>query len=483
MQADIGLIGLAVMGQNLVLNMNDHGFSVAVFNRSPAVTDAFLSGPAAGRATIVGAKKLEELVAALARPRKVMLLIKAGAAVDETIAQLAPLLAPGDLVIDGGNSYFEDTVRRSRELAAKGLRFIGTGVSGGEEGARHGPSLMPGGDPGAWPLVRDIFKAIAAKTDKGEACCEWMGSDGAGHFVKMVHNGIEYGDMELIAETYQLMRDAYGMGAAAMASTFASWNGTELDSYLIEITAAILGFKDSDGSALVDKILDAAGQKGTGKWVSQSALDAGVPLTLISEAVFARSLSALVDERRSASAILKGPAAAARKASAPALEELRKALLAAKIVSYTQGYMLMREASAERGWKLDYGTIAQVWRGGCIIRSVFLDRIKEAFDRDPALPALVVDPYFAGILEDCQASLRRVASLAAESGVPAPALSAALAFYDGYRCARLPANLLQAQRDYFGAHTYERTDGQRGEFHHTDWTGSGGTATSKAYNA
>jgi 6-phosphogluconate dehydrogenase len=483
MQADIGLIGLAVMGQNLVLNMNDHGFSVAVFNRTPAATDAFLAGPASGRSTIIGARKLEELVAALARPRKIMLLIKAGGPVDEMIAQLVPLLAPGDLIIDGGNSYYEDTIRRSRDLAGKGLRFIGTGVSGGEEGARHGPSLMPGGDPEAWPLVRDIFKAIAAKTDKGEACCAWIGSEGAGHFVKMVHNGIEYGDMELIAETYQLMRDAYGMDAAAMASAFGSWNKTELDSYLIEITAAILGYKDTDGSALVDHILDAAGQKGTGKWVSQSALDAGVPLTLISEAVFARSLSALVDERRAASAALKGPAAVARKADGRALEDLRKALLAAKIVSYTQGYMLMREASAEKGWNLEYGTIAQVWRGGCIIRSVFLDRIKEAFDRDPTLPALVVDPYFAGILADCQLSLRRAIALAAESGVPVPALSAALAFYDGYRCARLPANILQAQRDYFGAHTYERTDRPRGEFHHTDWTGSGGTATSNAYNA
>jgi 6-phosphogluconate dehydrogenase len=483
MQADIGLIGLAVMGQNLVLNMNDHGFSVAVFNRSPAATDAFLAGPASGRATIIGAHKLEELVASLSRPRKVMLLIKAGAPVDEMIAQLVPLLAPGDLIIDGGNSFYEDTIRRAQDLAGKGLRFIGTGVSGGEEGARHGPSLMPGGDPEAWPLVKDIFKAIAAKTDKGEACCSWIGSGGAGHFVKMVHNGIEYGDMELIAETYQVMRDAYGMGASAMASAFGSWNKTELDSYLIEITAAILGYKDADGSALVDHILDAAGQKGTGKWVSQSALDAGVPLTLISEAVFARSLSALVDERRAAAAVLAGPAIAARKADGRALEDLRKALLAAKIVSYTQGYMLMREASAERGWQLEYGTIAQVWRGGCIIRSVFLDRIKEAFDRDPKLAALVVDPYFAGILADCQQSLRRVVALAAESGIPVPALSAALAFYDGYRCQRLPANILQAQRDYFGAHTYERTDRPRGEFHHTDWTGSGGTATSNAYNA
>jgi 6-phosphogluconate dehydrogenase len=483
MKADIGLIGLAVMGQNLVLNMNDHGFSVAVFNRSTSVTEDFVSGAAAGRPTILGAKTLEELVASLARPRKVMLLIKAGTAVDETIAKLAALLEPGDCVIDGGNSNFEDTVRRSKELAARGLLFVGSGVSGGEEGARHGPSLMPGGDPSAWPLIRPIFEAISAKTQAGEPCCAWMGPEGAGHFVKMVHNGIEYGDMELIAETYQLMRDAYSLKADSMAASFLAWNGSELDSYLVEITAAILSAKDADGSPLVERILDAAGQKGTGKWASQAALDAGIPLTLISEAVFARALSALVDERVAASAILKGPSLAKRQATGGALEDLRKALLAAKVVSYAQGFMLMREVGTERGWKLDYGAIARTWRGGCIIRSVFLDRIKEAFDRKADLPCLLVDPYFAGILGDCQASLRRTVALAAEAGVPAPALSAALAFYDGYRCARLPANLLQAQRDYFGAHTYERVDRPRGEFHHTDWTGSGGSATSKAYNA
>jgi 6-phosphogluconate dehydrogenase len=483
MKADIGLIGLAVMGQNLVLNIDDHGFSVAVYNRSPEVTEKFLAGPAAGRPGVLGAKSLEELVLLLARPRKVMLLIKAGDAVDDTIGRLVPLLEKGDCIIDGGNSNFEDTVRRAKELAARGILFVGSGVSGGEEGARHGPSLMPGGDAAAWPLIRPIFEAIAAKTASGEPCCAWMGPEGSGHFVKMVHNGIEYGDMELIAETYQLLRDAYSLKTSAMAEVFSAWNRTELDSYLIEITAVILTVKDSDGSPLVDKILDSAGQKGTGKWASQSALDAGVPLTLISEAVFARALSALVDERRAAAPMLHGPAAALRPAAPAALEDLRKALLAAKIVSYAQGFMLMREVGSERGWKLDHGAIAGTWRGGCIIRSVFLDRIKEAFGRNAALPCLLIDPYFNGLLADCHSSLRRVVALAAESGIPVPALMAALAFYDGYRCARLPANLLQAQRDYFGAHTYERTDRPRGEFHHTDWTGSGGSATSRAYNA
>ncbi len=483
MEADIGLIGLAVMGQNLVLNMNDHGYSVAVYNRSPGPLNEFLSGPAAGRKDIVGAHSLESFIGNLARPRKVMLLIKAGAPVDEMIGHLVPLLEPGDLIIDGGNSFFEDTVRRSKALSDQGIRFVGTGVSGGEEGARHGPSLMPGGDASAWPLLRSIFTDIAAKTAKGEACCAWIGPEGAGHFVKMVHNGIEYGDMELIAETYQLMRDAYGMKHAEMAAAFKHWNKGELDSYLVEITAAILEHKDSDGSPLVEHILDAAGQKGTGKWASVSALDEGIPLTLISEAVFARCLSALVDDRRDASTLLSGPAAVTRTATPAILEDLGKALLAAKIVSYAQGYMLMREVGDNRGWDLDYGTIAQVWREGCIIRSVLLDRIKIAFDADPSLPCLLVAPAFADIMDECHGSLRKVVALAAESGVPAPALSTALAFYDGYRCARLPANMLQAQRDYFGAHTYERTDRPRGEFHHTDWTGSGGKATSNAYNA
>jgi 6-phosphogluconate dehydrogenase len=484
MEADIGLIGLAVMGQNLVLNMSDHGYAVAVYNRSSAVTDAFLAGAAAGR-EIRGAESLERFVKLLARPRKVILLIKAGEPVDDMIERLAVLLEPGDLIIDGGNSHFEDTVRRSRSLAERGLHFIGSGVSGGEEGARHGPSLMPGGDSGGWPLVREIFMSIAAKTASGESCCAWMGGEGAGHFVKMVHNGIEYGDMQIIAETYQLMRDALGMDYGAMAAAFAKWNKGELDSYLVEITAKILAFKDEDGSPLVERILDAAGQKGTGKWASEAALDAGVPLTLISEAVFARSLSALVDERREASELLEGPKGEARHAepSAAELDELRDALLAAKIVSYAQGFALMREVGEDRGWDLDLGSIAQTWRGGCIIRSAFLDRIKEAFDGDSGLDSLLDAPYFAPILGRCQLALRRVVAKAALAGIPAPALSSALAFYDGYRSPRLPANLIQAQRDYFGAHTYERTDRPRGEMHHTDWTGSGGAATSNAYNA
>ncbi|MGO8695885.1 MAG: decarboxylating NADP(+)-dependent phosphogluconate dehydrogenase [Rectinemataceae bacterium] len=483
MEADIGLIGLAVMGQNLALNMNDHGYSVAVYNRTHAVTEQFLAGPAAGRSDIFGARSLEDLVSSLARPHKILLLIKAGAPVDEMLDRLLPLLDEGDILIDSGNSFFEDTVRRVKSCAARGMLFIGMGISGGEEGARNGPSLMPGGNETAWPLVRPIFTDIAAKTSKGEACCAWIGTEGAGHFVKMVHNGIEYGDMELIAETYHLMRSAYGMPHPDMAKTFEDWNRTELDSYLVEITAAILRFPDADGSPLVEHILDSAGQKGTGKWASQSSLDAGVPLTLISEAVFARYLSALVDERRDASEILEGPEAKPLAPSAEAIEDLRRALLAAKIVSYAQGFMLMRELGSARGWELDYGSIAQVWRNGCIIRSAFLDKIKEAFDEDPELPSLLVDPYFAGLLGDCHRSLRRVVSLAALSGAGAPALSSALAFYDGYRCTASSANLLQAQRDYFGAHTYERTDRPRGEFHHTDWTGSGGQATSNAYNA
>jgi 6-phosphogluconate dehydrogenase len=483
MEADIGLIGLAVMGQNLALNINDHGYSVSVYNRTHAATEKFLAGSAAGRNDIFGARSLEELVSSLAKPRKILLLIKAGAAVDEMLDHLLPLLAQGDLVIDSGNSFYEDTVRRVKSCASRGILFVGMGISGGEEGARHGPSLMPGGNEAAWPLVRGIFTDIAAKTATGEPCCAWIGAEGAGHFVKMVHNGIEYGDMQLIAETYQLMRSAYGMSHSDMAKAFESWNRSELDSYLVEITAAILRFPDADGSPLVEHILDSAGQKGTGKWVSQTSLDAGVPLTLISEAVFARYLSALVDERRDASEILEGPETPPTPASVEAIEDLRRALLAAKIVSYAQGFMLMRELGAARGWELDHGSIAQVWRNGCIIRSVFLDRIKEAFDKDPELPSLLVDHYFAGLLGDCHQSLRRVVSLASQAGVSAPALSSALAFYDGYRCAASSANLLQAQRDYFGAHTYERTDRPRGEFHHTDWTGSGGSATSNAYNA
>jgi len=489
MKADVGLIGLAVMGQNLVLNMNDKGFSVAVYNRTPSVTEEFLSGPAKGRTTIVGAKSLEDFVAKLASPRKIILLVKAGEAVDETIARITPLLDQGDLVIDSGNSYFEDSERRAAELAAKGLLYIGTGVSGGEEGARNGPSMMPGGASAAWPLVKGLFEATSAKTDKGEPCCAWIGNGGSGHFVKMVHNGIEYGDMQLIAETYQLMRDFAGLDYLQMAAAFRAWNETELDSYLVEITADILRYRDSDDSPLAERILDAAGQKGTGKWMSQSALDAGVPLTLITEAVYARALSALLEERRAAAPILSGPGEKERKAlaagvdRAETLELLRKALLAAKIVSYAQGFMLLRDVSKERGWSLDFGSIALTWRGGCIIRSVFLDRIKEAFDRERGLASILIDPYFASLLADCQKALRRVVALSAEAGIPSPALASALAFYDGYRSAKLPANLIQAQRDYFGAHTYERTDRPRGEWFHTDWTGKGGKAVSGTYNA
>lgn len=492
MKADIGLVGLAVMGQNLVLNMNDKGYSVAVHNRSPKPVQDFIAlareqgrGEDHSGKPIVGAEQVEEFVAMLGRPRKIVLLVKAGAAVDETIAKLLPHLEKGDLLIDGGNSFWADTDRRARELAAKGFLFIGTGVSGGEEGARHGPSLMPGGDPAAWPLVQDVFTAISAKTPQGEACCAWMGSGGAGHFVKMVHNGIEYGDMELIAETYQLMLKNLGLDHATMAKTFDGWNRTELESYLIEITASILAVMDTDGTPLVEKILDAAGQKGTGKWTSQEALDAGIPLTLITEAVYARALSALLEERRAASTILPGPLPGSDGSVAThiTVEDLRKALLAAKIVSYAQGFMLLREASREHDWKLDFGAIALTWRGGCIIRSAFLGKIKEAFDKRPDLPSLMVDDFFVGVLGECQTSLRKVVAMAALGGTPIPALSAALNFYDGYRAARLPANLLQAQRDWFGAHTYERTDRPRGEFFHTDWTGSGGKAISGTYNA
>ena len=495
MKADIGLVGLAVMGQNLVLNMNDHGYSVAVFNRSPKATHDFLAGSAADRrncadkACIAGAETMEEFVGLLASPRRIILLVKAGQAVDDTIEKLLPLLDKGDIIIDCGNSFWADTERRAAYLAGKGLRFIGSGISGGEEGARNGPSLMPGGDESAWPLVDSVFESVAARAPGGEPCVAWMGSGGAGHFVKMVHNGIEYGDMELIAETWHLLKEVLGLGADEMAATFLKWNGGELESYLIQITSEILAFKDKDGSPLVDKILDAAGQKGTGKWTSQEALDAGIPLTLITEAVYARALSALVDERKAASTILPGPGPAARAAALAGrdrtslIEDFRKALLAAKIVSYAQGFMLLREKSAEKAWKLDFGSIALTWRGGCIIRSAFLGRIKEAFDRKPGLPSLMVDGYFAKVLADCQGSLRSVIALAAASGIPAPALSAALAFYDGYRSARLPANILQAQRDYFGAHTYERLDRPRGEFFHTDWIGSGGAAVSGTYNA
>jgi 6-phosphogluconate dehydrogenase len=483
-KADIGLIGLAVMGQNLVLNMDDHGFTVAVFNRTVSTVDDFISGSAKGT-KVIGTHSIAELVGALKKPRRVMLLVKAGTPVDDFIDTLIPLLEGGDIIIDGGNSNYNDTIRRSAYVESKGLRYIGTGVSGGEEGARRGPSIMPGGSPEAWPHVKPIFQAVAAKVEDGSPCCDWVGENGAGHFVKMVHNGIEYGDMQLICEAYHLMKEGLGLDHDEMHRIFAEWNDGELDSYLIEITRDILGFRDEDGSPLVEKILDTAGQKGTGKWTAMSALDTGIPLTLIAEAVLARFLSALKDERVAAAGVLIGPDARAAFGGAASafVDDLRQALYAAKIVSYTQGYMLMRAAAAEHGWNLNNGGIALMWRGGCIIRSVFLGKIKDAFDRNPELSNLLLDPYFKEQVEASQAAWRRVVARAVEMGIPVPAMSSALAFFDGYRNGRLPANLLQAQRDYFGAHTYERVDRERGEFFHTDWTGRGGDVTSRAYQA
>ena len=479
--ADIAVIGLAVMGENLILNMANHGFTVVAYNRTTSKVDEFLAGRAQGK-SILGAHSLEELVQKLQRPRRVMIMVKAGAAVDAVIDQLVPLLEPGDIIIDGGNSHYPDTERRVKAVEAKGLLYIGTGVSGGEEGALLGPSIMPGGSPAAWPHVKKIFQAIAAKTDKGQPCCDWVGQGGAGHFVKMVHNGIEYGDMQMICETYQMMKQGLGLTNAEMHEAFKEWNATELDSYLIEITRDILGFKDETGAEVVDVILDAAGQKGTGKWTVVSALDSGQPLTLIGEAVFARCLSALKDERVAASAVLPGPAAAPFKGNKAAfIKSLKLALYASKIVSYAQGYQLMRAVAKENGWALNYGGIAMMWRGGCIIRSVFLGKIKKAFDKNPELVNLLMDPFFTKAAKKAQNSWRKVVATAVKLGIPMPAIGAALAYYDGYRCARLPANLLQAQRDYFGAHTYERTDKPRGQFFHTNWTGRGGTTASSAY--
>ena len=480
--ADIGLIGLAVMGQNLVLNMNDHGFVVAVYNRTTSKVDAFLANEAQGT-PIVGAHSIEELVAALKRPRRVMLMIQAGRAVDDTIEQLIPHLEAGDIIIDGGNSLYTDTMRRTAYLESKGMLFVGTGISGGEEGARNGPSIMPGGSPAAWPHVKPIFQSVAAKVADGTPCCDWVGENGAGHFVKMVHNGIEYGDMQLIGEAYHLMSAGLGMGADEMARTFAEWNTGALDSYLIEITSHILAFKDSDGQPLVDKILDSAGQKGTGKWTVTAALDRGIPLTLIGEAVFSRFLSALKDERTQAAKVLSGPEATFDGDRAAFLNDLRDALYAAKIVSYTQGYMLMRAAAEEYGWNLNYGGVALMWREGCIIRSAFLGKIEEAFRANPALVNLLLDPYFRDAVSASQAAWRRVVAQAVTLGIPAPTMASALAFFDGYRHERLPANLLQAQRDYFGAHTYERLDQPRGEHFHTNWTGTGGNVTAGSYQA
>ncbi len=467
--ADIGLIGLAVMGQNLVLNMSDHGYRVAVHNRTASRTEEFMAGPAVGR-DIIPAYSFEELVGALKRPRRVMLMVQAGEAVDKSIAALLPHLEEGDVIIDGGNSWFTDSIRRTRELAERGILFLGTGVSGGEEGARHGPSIMPGGNPQAWPLLKGIFQDIAAKVD-GAPCCQWVGEEGAGHYVKMVHNGIEYGDMQLICEAYSLMRDALGMDVADVQRVFTDWNGGVLDSYLIEITADILGRRDSDGAPLVDKILDSAGQKGTGKWTGINALELGVPLTLIGEAVFARDLSAMKDERARASESLSGAARPFGGDAAQVVKDVHDALYASKIVSYAQGYMLMREAARHYGWSLQFGDIALMWRGGCIIRSRFLNDIKRAFDASPGLENLLVDDFFRDAIRAALPGWRRTVAIAVSLGAPVPAFASALSFYDGYRSARLPANLLQAQRDYFGAHTYERIDRPRGEFFHTDWIG------------
>ncbi len=483
-KSDIGLVGLAVMGENLVMNIESHGFAVSVFNRSTEKVTAFIEGRAKGK-NITGAYSLEELVAQLASPRKVMLMVKAGGPVDDFIEALVPLLDEGDIIIDGGNSHFPDTIRRTAYVESKGLRYIGTGVSGGEEGALKGPSIMPGGSPGAWESVKPIFQAIAAKVEDGSPCCEWVGENGAGHFVKMVHNGIEYGDMQLICEAYQLMRDGLGMSEDEMSAVFAEWNAGELDSYLIEITRDILAYKDTDGAPLVARILDAAGQKGTGKWTVISALDEGVNLTLIGEAVFSRCLSAIKEERAAASKVLAGPGATAFAQAAggkeAAIAAIRQALYCAKIVSYAQGYALMRAAAARYGWNLNYGQIALMWRGGCIIRSRFLGDIKAAFDKEPGLANLLLDERFKQAVDAAQEGWRAVCAAAMRAGIPVPAMASALSYYDGYRCERLPANLLQAQRDYFGAHTYERTDKPRGEFFHTNWTGRGGNTAASTY--
>ena len=480
--ADIGLIGLAVMGENLVLNMESRGYTVAVFNRTTSKVDEFIRGRGKGK-KLVGTHSVKDLVAVLKKPRKVMIMVKAGAPVDAVIDEVAPLLEPGDILIDGGNTHYPDTTRRTRDLKKKGLLFVGTGVSGGEEGALKGPSIMPGGNPEAWPHVKPIFQAFAAKVADGTPCCDWVGQEGAGHYVKMVHNGIEYGDMQLICEAYQLMKDILGMDAPSMSEVFGRWNTGKLDSYLIEITRDILAFKDeATGKPLVDLILDTAGQKGTGKWTVTSALDLGVPLTLIGEAVFSRCLSAQKEERVAASKVLTGPTPKVEGDKAAFIDDIENALYASKLVSYAQGYALMNAMAKESAWEINNGGVALMWRGGCIIRSAFLGKIKEAFDRDPKLANLLLDPYFTGEVTRAQAGWRRVCAAAVSQGIPVPTMSSALSYFDGYRTGRLPANLLQAQRDYFGAHTYERVDKSRGEFFHTNWTGRGGTTASTTYN-
>ena len=479
-KGDIALIGLAVMGRNLILNMNDHGFTVVAYNRTVSKVDSFINGEAAGT-NIIGAHSIEEVITNLKRPRRVMLLVKAGQPVDDFINKLIPYLDPGDIIIDGGNSLFQDTIRRTQYVESHGLLYIGTGVSGGEEGARRGPSIMPGGSAEAWPHVAPILQAVAAKVEGGSPCCDWVGENGAGHYVKMVHNGIEYGDMQLICEAYSLMKNGLGLDHDQMHKVFAEWNEGDLDSYLIEITRDILAFREN-GEPLVEKILDTAGQKGTGKWTVMSSQELGMPVTLIASAVYARCVSALKSERVKASSKLRGPKPRITRKQDKFIEDIRCALYASKIVSYAQGFMLMRAAANEYGWRLKYGNIALMWRGGCIIRSRFLDKIKEAYEKHPRLPNLMLDIFFKGQIRRSQKGWRNVVAVAAKRGIPVPAFSSALAFYDSYRAEQLPANLLQAQRDYFGAHTYERTDKPRGEFFHTDWTGHGGNVSSSSYN-
>ncbi|WP_200975644.1 decarboxylating NADP(+)-dependent phosphogluconate dehydrogenase [Echinicola sp. 20G] len=481
-KADIGLIGLAVMGENLVLNMESKGFSVAVYNRTTEKVDKFIEGRGAGK-NFIGTHSIEELVGALETPRKVMMLVKAGQPVDDFIEQIIPHLDQGDIIIDGGNSYFEDTIRRAKYVESKGFKFVGTGVSGGEIGALRGPSMMPGGSKEAWPEVKEIFQAIAAKVDDGVPCCDWVGADGAGHFVKMIHNGIEYGDMQIITEAYQFMKEVLGMNYDEMHETFKKWNKEELDSYLIEITADIMAFKDEDGEPMVEKILDTAGQKGTGKWTGIAAMHLGVPLTLIGESVFSRFLSAQLDLRAKASEVFEAPEIKFDGDKAKMLDDLKMALYGAKIISYAQGYNLLMEASKEHGWDLNYGAIALMWRGGCIIRSAFLGDINKAFDKAPDLPHLLLDSFFRDKVQAAQQGWRNVCATAISNGIPVPSLSSALSYFDGFRSKRLPANLLQAQRDYFGAHTYERVDKPRGEFFHTNWTGEGADTVSTAYNS
>ncbi len=486
-KADIGMIGLAVMGENLSLNMESKGFTVAVYNRTvpgveEGVVERFINGRGKGK-NFIGSINIDDFVKSLSTPRKIMMMVKAGRPVDELIEQLLPLLSKGDILIDGGNSHFPDTIRRTQYLESKGMLFIGTGVSGGEEGALNGPSIMPGGSPAAWPHVKPILQAIAAKVADGTPCCDWVGENGAGHFVKMVHNGIEYGDMQLISEAYQVMKELLGMSADEMHLVFKKWNTGDLDSYLIEITRDILAFKDADGNPLVEKILDTAGQKGTGKWTSIASLDLGIPLTLISEAVYARCLSAMKEERVEASRSLLPPTSRFSGDRAEFLQDLEQALYASKVISYTQGFVLLHEAAKEYKWDLNYGNIALLWRGGCIIRSAFLGKIKDAFDRNSNLSNLLLDPYFRERIERSQDAWRRVVSAAILHGVWVPAMSTALCYFDGFRNARLPANLLQAQRDYFGAHQYERIDKPRGQFFHTNWTGHGGETASSAYSA